>query len=306
MYLNVGRDRSLFHKCNDNKADFASSGTGLLTSDSSGHFIFQIQATDMPALLAEKTAIATPAPTCTVSSTTPLVERDDTDVYDDALCLANELMDNADGLMNPKGLINTFRTQILEVVEGLVPDFVPIWQDLRVGGAFALFLAPADTLLPLLFPGLASQGWLVAGFLAFGLAMLPLASNVAGELQQSIGVTQIVLRVTKGKYGSQPVCPPSEQPYLCSSVLCAGNSNNICTGVWLENCPCISCPPPEDMVRLWILFATKRFMLTVYQASCDDCNSPSNTNAANGKCAMANETAVVTVSAVARTKGAVR
>ncbi len=249
MYPNDERDKSLFHKRKDNIADFASSGTGLLTSDSSGHFIFQIQATDMSALLAEKTAMATPAPTCTVTSTTPLVERDGTDVYDDALCLANELMDNADGLMNPNGLISTFRTQILEVVDWLVPDFVPIWQDLRVAGAFGLFLAAADTLLPLLFPGLSIQGWLVAGFLSFGLAMLPLASNAVGKLQQSSSVTQIVLQVTKGKYGSKPVCPPSEQPYLCSSVLCAGNSNNICTGVWLENCPCISCPSPEDMVR---------------------------------------------------------
>lgn len=83
-----------------------------MTSDSSGHFVFQIQATDMPALLAEKTAIATPAPTCTVNSTTPLVERDDTDIYDDALCLADELMNNAHGLGNPEGLISTFRTQV--------------------------------------------------------------------------------------------------------------------------------------------------------------------------------------------------
>ena len=83
-----------------------------MTSDSSGHFVYQIQATDMPALLAEKTAIATPAPTCTVNSSTPLVERDDTDIYDDALCLANELLNNADGLMNPKGVVSTFRTQI--------------------------------------------------------------------------------------------------------------------------------------------------------------------------------------------------
>lgn len=97
-----------------------------MTSDSSSQLVFQIQATDMPALLTEKTAIATPTPTWTVNSTTPLVERDDTDVYDDALCLANELTDNADGLMNPKGLRSTFRTQTLEVVDGLVPDFVPI------------------------------------------------------------------------------------------------------------------------------------------------------------------------------------
>lgn len=135
---------------------------------------------------------------------------------------------------------------------------------------------------------------------------LPLASNAVDKLQQSSGVTQIVLQVSKGKYGSQPVCPTSEQPYLCDSVLCAENSNNTCNGVWLEKCPCISCPSPEDMMRLWILFALRNFRLTVHQSPCDECDSPSNTNAANGKCAIANETAGVNISAVARIKRAVR
>ena len=293
MYTSVERGSFVSDVRNDDIADWVSSGTGLLISDSSDHFVFQIQATDMPALLSAETAMASPAPTCT--GTSPLTERDDTDVSDEARCLAEELMSNSGGLMNPKGFMSIFRTQIVEIANDWVPDFVPIFGDLRVAGAFGLFLAAADTLLPLLFPGLAQQGWLIAGFISFSVALLPLASNVVGKLQLSSGVTQIVLQVTKGKSGSQPICPPSDQPYECSNVLCAGNSNNICTGVWLENCPCITCPSAQDMVSLWIFFAPNIFLLTIFQPSCDDCNSANN---ATGTCATTN------VSAVARTKRA--
>lgn len=204
----------------------------------------------MPALQSAETATATAssAPACT-NGTSPLIERGDTDVYEETLCLADELMYNADGLMNPNGLISTFRTQIVEIAGQLVPDFNPIFQDLRVAGAFALFLAASDTLLPILFPGLHQAGWLVAAFIAFGLTMLPFASNTQGKLRTESGITQIVLQVTKGKSNSQPICPPSEQPYDCASVLCAGNAHNICTGPWLDTCPCVTCPSGQDMVK---------------------------------------------------------
>lgn len=222
-------------------------GTGLLVTGSSGQFVLQIQSTDMPALQNASSLMASPAPTCTGS---PITERDDTDSYEEAFCLASELMNNADGLSNPNGLMNTFRTQILEVVNQLPPaDFVPIFQDLAVVGAFALFLNVAGTVMPNLFPGLSQQGWLVAGFLAFTITNLPLASNTQGKLQAQSGVTQIVLQVTKGQEGSQSICAPTEQPYDCANVLCAGNANNVCTGQWLENCPCVTCPSTQDMVR---------------------------------------------------------
>ena len=203
----------------------------------------------MVALESAKTVMASPTGSCTYG-TSPLVERANSDVDEETLCLANTLMDSAGGLMNPNGLISTFRTQIVEVADQMVPDFVPIFQDIRVAGAFGLFLVAADKLIPLLFPGLGQAAWLVAGFIAFGLTMLPLASNSQNKLQQASGVTQIVLQVRKGKSGSgsESICPPADQPYDCASIFCAGNANNVCTGIWSENCPCITCPSLEDMV----------------------------------------------------------
>lgn len=229
-------------------ANWVSSGTGLLISDSSGHFVLQIQGSDIAAIQSAGAAMASPAPNCS-TGTSPLVERDDTDSYDEALCLADELMYNADGLANPDGLMSTFRTQIVEVAGNLDPtNFIPNFEDVRVAGAFGLFLLATDTLLPTLFPGLAQQGWLVAAFLSFSLIMLPLASNTQGQLKTVSGTAQIVLQVTKGSTSSQPICAPTEQPYNCESVLCAGKAN-ICTGDWLKGCPCVTCPAPADMVK---------------------------------------------------------
>ena len=235
---------------NDDIANRLSSGTGLLTSDSSSHFVFQIQKTDVPALESASTALASASPACTLGAS-PLIERDDPDAEEEITCLANTLIESSDGLMNPNGLMSIFRTQIVEVAQQMAPDFVPIFNDARVAGAFGLFLVAADTILPILFPGLAPAAWLMAGFIAFGLTMLPLASNTQGKIQQASGVTAIVLQVTKGKSGSgtEALCPPADQPYDCASSLCAGNANNICTGVWSEGCPCSKCPAEEDMVK---------------------------------------------------------
>ena len=245
-------------------ADWVSSGAGLLITDSSGHFVLQIQGTDIAAIQSAGAAMASPAPNCSTGTsplverddtnsydeaTSPLVERDDTDSYDEALCLADELMYNADGLANPDGLMSTFRTQIVEVAGNLDPtNFIPNFEDVRVAGAFGLFLLATDTLLPTLFPGLAQPGWLVAAFLSFSLIMLPLASNTQGQLKTVSGTAQIVLQVTKGSTSSQPICAPTEQPYNCESVLCAGEAN-VCTGDWLKGCPCVTCPAPADMVK---------------------------------------------------------
>ena len=87
----------------------------------------------MPALLSFETALAGPAPACLMS---PLIERDDDpEVYIEAMCLADELMHNAQGLMNPNGFIKTFRNQVVEVAERLPPNFVPNFPDLRTAGA---------------------------------------------------------------------------------------------------------------------------------------------------------------------------
>ncbi len=129
----------------------------------------------MPALQNASSLMANPAPTCTGS---PIVERDDTDAYQDALCLYNEILNNADGLWNPNGLINTFRTQIYEVVDQLpAADFVPVFQDATVVLAFALFLNYAPTLMPTLFPVLLVGGWLVAAWLGFMVTNVPFASS---------------------------------------------------------------------------------------------------------------------------------
>ena len=94
----------------------------------------------MPALLALETTLAIPTPSvlsCIIGGS-PLIERDDTDVYEEASCLANELMQNAEGLMNPNGFSSTFREQIVEVVNVLPPDLIPVFPDLRSAGAFAI------------------------------------------------------------------------------------------------------------------------------------------------------------------------
>ena len=202
----------------------------------------------MPALESAKTAMATPTGSCTYG-TSPLIERDDS-VEEEITCLANTLIDNSEGLMNPNGLMSIFRTQVVEVAQHIVPDFVPNFQDVRVAGAFGLFLVAADILIPKLFPGLGQAAWHMAGFIAFALTMLPLASNSQGKIQQASGVTQIVLQVTKGKSSSdsESICPPADQPYNCDSVFCVGNADNVCTGIWSENCPCTKCPSVEETV----------------------------------------------------------
>ena len=87
-------------------------------------------------------------------------------------------MNNADGLLNPNGLINTFRTQIVEVINQLpAADFVPIFQDATVVLAFALFLNYAPTLMPTLFPAVLVGGWLVASLLGFMITNVPFASS---------------------------------------------------------------------------------------------------------------------------------
>ena len=202
----------------------------------------------MPALLRLETALATPAPSCIIGTST-LIERDDTDVYEEASCLANELMQNAEGLMNPNGFMKTFREQIVEVVAQLPPDFIPVFPDLRSAGAFAVFLAIGYTIVStLLFPELVATKWLVAGLVSFLLAMVAIASNTVGKLQQSTGVSQIALQVSKETYGSQSICFPDGKPYDCTCAWCAGD-NNVCTGDWTLNYPCITCPSEENMVK---------------------------------------------------------
>lgn len=234
----------------DHIADRKSSPTGLLTTDSSSHFMFQIQGTKMPALQSAKTAMASQTSSCT-SGAPPLVERDDSDVNEEATCVANELMNTASGLLNPNGLVSTFRTQIVQVAEQIVPDFVPNFLDERTAKAFGLFLAAGATIMQLLFPGLAQTAWHVAGFIAFALTMLPIASNTQGKLRGASGITQITVEITKGKSGTgtQAICPPADQPYDCTSYFCLGDDNNICTDIWSEGCPCTNCPSQQNMVK---------------------------------------------------------
>lgn len=232
----------------------------------------------MPALLSFETALGTPINPCIVD-TSPLIERGDADVYEEATCLANELIQNADGLMNPNGLMKTFQNQVVELVHNLPPDFVPGFPDLRTAGAFAVFLSTGYTIVTTLFPGLDQVYLLFAGFVSFLLAMLPVASNTVGKLRQSSGVSQIVLQVTKEKYGSRSICLPDGKPYDCTNPWCAGN-NNICETEWTQGCPCLTCPSEQDIVRS--LDPPRRPMLTVCQPSCDVCNSA---NPYNGTCA---------------------
>lgn len=198
----------------------------------------------MPALLSFETALAGPAPTCNLMS--PLIERDDNpEVYIEAMCLADELMHNAQGLMNPNGFMKTFQHQVVEVAERLPPNFVPNFPDLRTAGAFAIFLGTGYAVVNALFPGYALY-LLVAGFVSFLLATASIASNTVGKLGQSSGVTQIVLQVTKEELRSESICLPDSKPYDCEAVWCDGN-NDVCTGEWTFGCPC--CPSFENTVK---------------------------------------------------------